>query len=304
MVPDRDCRINPRDYTSSYSLLRLSVICWPARVGVLIGSAIIFAIAITFIRWIGSRSFGEQFRVGLLWVVLMLIFEFSLGAALGYSWERMLSDYNMAEGGFMVTRPAIYAVLLQRWRRKCVASASIPPIQMSKGTCRDCRLIKRRKPSGSVSLSGAISADRFRLGLGNRCAVYFPSGSNDFAIWRTDRTTSTLLFSSVCTCNRCFHRCHLLRWRCRLSSLPGQVVSLALLSGLVCLFDYRHSAAFLRRVCVERETFSLNHSRSPRFRHFSLHCYLWPSKARSKSLAGVGWLCLYYNVSSLRFGPG
>ena len=74
----------------------------PARqVGVLIGSAIIFAIAIALIRWIGSRSFGEQFRVGLLWVVLIVIFEFSLGAALGYSRERMLSDYNMAEGGYM-----------------------------------------------------------------------------------------------------------------------------------------------------------------------------------------------------------
>ena len=71
------------------------------QVGVLIGSAIIFAITITFIRWIGSRSFGEQFRVGLLWVVLILIFEFSLGAALGYFRERMLSDYNIAEGGFM-----------------------------------------------------------------------------------------------------------------------------------------------------------------------------------------------------------
>ena len=89
------------------------------QVGVLTGSAIIFAIAITFIRWIGSRSFGEQFRVGLLWVVLIVIFEFSLGAALGYSRERMLSDYNMAggEGGgfmalgllFMLFAPALAA---------------------------------------------------------------------------------------------------------------------------------------------------------------------------------------------------
>lgn len=71
------------------------------QVGVLIGSAIIFLIAMTSIRWIGARSFGEQFSVGLLWVVLIVIFEFSLGAALGYSRERMLSDYNMAEGGFM-----------------------------------------------------------------------------------------------------------------------------------------------------------------------------------------------------------
>ena len=75
----------------------------PARqVGVLIGSAIIFAIAWACIRWIGAKSFPEQFKVGLLWVVLIAIFEFSLGTLLGYSQERMLSDYNMAEGGFMV----------------------------------------------------------------------------------------------------------------------------------------------------------------------------------------------------------
>ncbi|MGA7936429.1 MAG: hypothetical protein WCA35_22935 [Kovacikia sp.] len=74
----------------------------PARqIGVLIGSAIIFVIAWACIRWIGAKSFGEQLRVGLLWVVLMAIFEFSLGTALGYTRERMLSDYNLAEGGFM-----------------------------------------------------------------------------------------------------------------------------------------------------------------------------------------------------------
>ena len=39
--------------------------------------------------------------VGLLRVALTVIFEFSLGRALGYSPERILSDYNMPEGGFM-----------------------------------------------------------------------------------------------------------------------------------------------------------------------------------------------------------
>ena len=74
----------------------------PARqVGVLIGSAIIFAIAWACIRWIGAKSFAEQFRIGLFWVVLIITFEFSLGVMLGDSLERMLSDYNMAEGGFM-----------------------------------------------------------------------------------------------------------------------------------------------------------------------------------------------------------
>ncbi|MGA7800678.1 MAG: hypothetical protein WCC36_07680 [Gammaproteobacteria bacterium] len=74
----------------------------PARqVGVLIGSVIIFAIALACIRWIGAAVFREQLQVGLLWVILTALFEFSLGTALGYSRERMLSDYNLTDGGFM-----------------------------------------------------------------------------------------------------------------------------------------------------------------------------------------------------------
>ena len=74
----------------------------PARqVGVVTGSVIIIVIAWACIRWIGARSLVDQFRVGLLWVVLIVIFEIGLGTALGYSRQRLLSDYNLAEGGFM-----------------------------------------------------------------------------------------------------------------------------------------------------------------------------------------------------------
>lgn len=74
----------------------------PARqLGVFIGSALIFAIAWACVRWIGARSLGEQLGVGLLWVVLITIFEFTLGTALGYTGERMFSDYNLAAGGYM-----------------------------------------------------------------------------------------------------------------------------------------------------------------------------------------------------------
>lgn len=74
----------------------------PARqFGVLLGSLIIFVITWACICWIGARSFAEQLKVGLLWVVLIVIFEFSLGAALDYSIDRMLSDYNIMKGGFM-----------------------------------------------------------------------------------------------------------------------------------------------------------------------------------------------------------
>ncbi len=74
----------------------------PARqIGVLIGSGIIFAIAWLCIRWIGARASGQQLRVGALWVVLIIAFEFGLGLMLGYSRERMLSDYDLANGGLM-----------------------------------------------------------------------------------------------------------------------------------------------------------------------------------------------------------
>lgn len=89
----------------------------PARqLGVLTGSVIIFAIAWLCIRWIGARTFAQQLRVGLVWVALIVVFEFSLGTALGYTRARMLSDYDIAQGGlmgfgllFMLFAPALAA---------------------------------------------------------------------------------------------------------------------------------------------------------------------------------------------------
>jgi hypothetical protein len=72
------------------------------QVGVLIGCLIIFAIAVACIRWVGARTLSEQLSVGAFWMVLMVAFEVSLGLAFGYSLDRILLDYNMAEGRFMV----------------------------------------------------------------------------------------------------------------------------------------------------------------------------------------------------------
>jgi hypothetical protein len=36
-----------------------------------------------------------------VWVVLTVGFEITLGRALGYSWERIASDYNITEGGLL-----------------------------------------------------------------------------------------------------------------------------------------------------------------------------------------------------------
>lgn len=72
------------------------------QVGMLVGCLIIFAVAWACIRWIGARTFSEQLKVGAFWMVLMAIFEVSLGLAFGYSQERIFSDYNVVEGRLMI----------------------------------------------------------------------------------------------------------------------------------------------------------------------------------------------------------
>jgi hypothetical protein len=71
------------------------------QIGVFIGSALILFISWLTAQWLCARTQKEQFRVGAFWVVLMIIFEIGLGISLGYSPDRLLSDYNLAQGGLM-----------------------------------------------------------------------------------------------------------------------------------------------------------------------------------------------------------
>lgn len=88
------------------------------QVGVFVGSAIILLISWLSARWLGAKTLKNQLQVGALWVVLIVVFEVSLGTALGYTRERILSDYNLAQGGlmglgllFMLLAPALGAKL-------------------------------------------------------------------------------------------------------------------------------------------------------------------------------------------------
>ncbi|MFN0087274.1 MAG: hypothetical protein ACKVX9_17935 [Blastocatellia bacterium] len=66
------------------------------------GMVLILAIAMLFIRWIRACGAGQLLRVGLLWMAMTLLFEISLGRfVMGYSWERLLSDYDLSKGGLM-----------------------------------------------------------------------------------------------------------------------------------------------------------------------------------------------------------
>jgi len=90
------------------------------QLGVLVGSAIVFAIAWALARWLRARTVRAQLGVGALWVVLTVCFEYALGRALGLTNERMLADYDVARGGFMLFGLAfmlVAPVLAARVRR-------------------------------------------------------------------------------------------------------------------------------------------------------------------------------------------
>jgi len=72
------------------------------QLGMLVGCVLIFVIAWLTARWMNARTLRDQLAVGAFWVVLTLVFEIALGRATGASWSRLFSDYNPAQGGFML----------------------------------------------------------------------------------------------------------------------------------------------------------------------------------------------------------
>lgn len=71
------------------------------QIAVFTGSAIILAITVVFIRWIGSRTRRAALAIGGLWLVLTLAFEIGLGRATGASWDRITEDYDPRRGGLL-----------------------------------------------------------------------------------------------------------------------------------------------------------------------------------------------------------
>jgi hypothetical protein len=80
------------------------------QIGVFTGSLMIVVIACATIGWIGARTTRSLVGVGLLWVALMLPFEISVGRALGFSWERIASDYVPWQGGYMILGMTVLAL--------------------------------------------------------------------------------------------------------------------------------------------------------------------------------------------------
>jgi hypothetical protein len=72
------------------------------QIGVFSGSAIILVIACASLGWIGGRQTADLLLTGLIWLLLTVAFEVLFGRfVIGLTWEQILSDYNLMQGGLM-----------------------------------------------------------------------------------------------------------------------------------------------------------------------------------------------------------
>lgn len=73
------------------------------QIAVFTGSILILAIAFLFRNRTGATRIAGHLAIGAIWVGLTIGFEILLGRVfLKLSWERLLSDYDVANGGLML----------------------------------------------------------------------------------------------------------------------------------------------------------------------------------------------------------
>ena len=68
------------------------------QVATLSGIALVLLVTFFFVRRLERPSPGDLVKVGGLWLVLTLLFEFGMGWVSGASLETMLADYDLRQG--------------------------------------------------------------------------------------------------------------------------------------------------------------------------------------------------------------
>jgi hypothetical protein len=84
------------------------------QVAIVSGSLIILAIAFATRRFLRATTTGQQIAVGVFWAVLMAGFDILFGRYyIGYSWSRVLQDFDPSRGGYLVLGLAV--MVLAPW---------------------------------------------------------------------------------------------------------------------------------------------------------------------------------------------
>ncbi|MEO8103417.1 MAG: hypothetical protein ABI790_12890, partial [Betaproteobacteria bacterium] len=74
----------------------------PARQwGFVTACFLIMLIAWLTAPWLNADTRKRQWSAGAMWMVLMFAFEAGLGVAQGFSWERIMQEYDPRAGGLM-----------------------------------------------------------------------------------------------------------------------------------------------------------------------------------------------------------
>lgn len=88
-------------------------------------SMMILIVARLSTAWIGTRTESDAVSVGVLWVALVLAFEFLAGHFLfGRSWEYLLADYDLLRGRVWILVP-IVTLLAPWWAHRMTAVHSL-----------------------------------------------------------------------------------------------------------------------------------------------------------------------------------
>ena len=133
--------------------------------------ALVLLIARLAIRWISPPDAGSAWRIGLLWLVLTLAFEFLAGRYLfDNSWERILSEYDLTAGRLWILVP-IVTLIAPRWawgraaRGTGRAAGFVVALALAATACNESRdraervEIPARGTAGGDSVNWAVRLD-------------------------------------------------------------------------------------------------------------------------------------------------
>lgn len=73
------------------------------QIGVFTGSILIYIICLLTLDWIGPTSFIESSIIGVVWFILMLLFEFLVGHFIfHFPWKWLIDEYNLKKGRLLI----------------------------------------------------------------------------------------------------------------------------------------------------------------------------------------------------------
>ena len=71
------------------------------QAAVFVSLGVTFAITWLALPWMRLKTQAGALAVGAVWAAFTVAFDLILGQALGFGWDRLLEDYDLAHGGMM-----------------------------------------------------------------------------------------------------------------------------------------------------------------------------------------------------------